>query len=106
MAHDRREEVCAEFADALWEQLSAADPGSDAQLILARTAIAAFAVTPENSGTDRLRDLLAGTVEGLRLDPQIRWSILRALAARDGVALDELEAEKQRDNTLTGAAEF
>ena len=106
VAQDRREQVRAEFADALWEQLGAADSGSDAQLILARTAIAALAATPEASGTDRLRGLLAGTVEGLRLDPQIRWSILRALAARDAVALDELEAEKQRDNTLTGAAEF
>ena len=45
-------------------------------------------------------------MDGLALDPDIRWAILRALAARDAVSAEELEAEKERDNTLTGAAAY
>ena len=74
--------------------------------MLARAAIRALVATPEESGTERLRALLNGEVAGLRMDPEIRWSILRALAARDAITLAELEKEKRRDNTLTGATEF
>ncbi|MDO5032203.1 aminopeptidase N [Corynebacterium sp.] len=102
----QRDAARAEYASRLWELLSTTEAGSDAQLVLARAAIAAQAATPEEVGTERLRALLAGELEGLRLDPNIRWSLLRALAARDAVTPAELEEEKQRDNTLTGAAAF
>ena len=36
----------------------------------------------------------------------VQEAFLRALAARNAVTLAELEEEKQRDNTLTGATEF
>ncbi|OFN38382.1 aminopeptidase N [Corynebacterium sp. HMSC072A04] len=101
-----REEIRADYAERLWEVLQQAPAGSDAQLTVARAAIQALAATPAESGTQRLRALLDGSLDGLALDPDIRWAILRALAARDAVSTEELEAEKERDNTLTGAAAF
>ena len=101
-----REQVRTDYAEAIWGHLDEAEPASDAQLVLARAAIRALAATPEESGTERLKALLSGDIAGLRLDPEIRWSILRALAARNGVTQAELEEEKRRDNTLTGATEF
>ena len=101
-----REEIRADYAERLWEVLQQAPAGSDAQLTVARAAIQALAATPAESGTQRLRALLDGSLDGLALDPDIRWAILRALAARDAVSAEELEAEKERDNTLTGAAAY
>ena len=101
-----REEIRADYAERLWQVLQEAPASSDTQLTLARATIQALAATPDDSGTQRLRALLDGSVDGLALDPDIRWSILRALAARDAVSAEELEAEKERDNTLTGAAAY
>ena len=101
-----REQVRTDYAEAIWGHLAEAEPASDAQLVLARAAIRALAATPEESGTARLKALLSGDIAGLCLDPEIRWSILRALAAHNAVTPAELEDEKQRDNTLTGATEF
>ncbi|MFG6304746.1 aminopeptidase N [Corynebacterium hesseae] len=106
VSEDVREEIRADYAERLWEVLQAAPAGSDAQLTVARAAIQALAATPEESGTQRLRALYDGSLDGLALDPDIRWAILRALAARDAVGAEELEAEKERDNTLTGAAAY
>ncbi|MBE7337951.1 aminopeptidase N [Corynebacterium aurimucosum] len=101
-----REEIRADYAERLWEVLQQAPAGSDAQLTVARATIQALAATPEESGTQRLRALIDGSLDGLALDPDIRWAILRALAARDAVSAEELETEKERDNTLTGAAAY
>ncbi|MDK6807850.1 aminopeptidase N [Corynebacterium sp. HMSC062E11] len=106
VSEDDREEIRADYAERLWEVLQQAPAGSDAQLTVARAAIQAFAANPAESGTPRLRALYDGSLDGLALDPDIRWAILRALAARDAVNSDELEAEKERDNTLTGAAAY
>lgn len=106
VSDDVRESIRADYAERLWEVLQAAPGGSDAQLTVARAAIQALAATPEESGTQRLRALIDGSLDGLALDPDIRWSILRALAARDAVSAEELEAEKEHDNTLTGAAAY
>lgn len=106
VSDDVRESIRADYAGRLWEVLQGAPGGSDAQLTVARAAIQALAATPEESGTQRLRALLDGSLDGLALDPDIRWSILRALAARDAIGAEELEAEKERDNTLTGAAAY
>lgn len=106
VSDDVRESIRADYAERLWEVLQGAPGGSDAQLTVARAAIQALAATPEESGTQRLRALIDGSLDGLALDPDIRWSILRALAARDAVSAEELEAEKEHDNTLTGAAAY
>ncbi|QPK79151.1 aminopeptidase N [Corynebacterium lizhenjunii] len=104
-----RDDFRVQFADALWELLQdphRAPSASDAQLTVARTTISALAATPAPEGTERLRFLLDGQLEGLRLDPDVRWAILGALASRDAVSLAELEQERAADNTLTGAAAF
>ncbi|OHO54870.1 aminopeptidase N [Corynebacterium sp. HMSC035E02] len=106
VSEEAREEIRADYAERLWEVLQQAPAGSDAQLTVARAAIQALAATPAESGTQRLRALYDGSLDGLALDPDIRWAILRALAARDAVSAEELEAEKERDNTLTGAAAY
>ncbi len=81
------------YADRLWSLLS--DTQGEAALILARAAV-------DVVGPDRLRKL-GGIV---KLDPDLEWAILRALAARNAVGIDELEAAKAADATLTGAACF
>ena len=99
-----QDEVLADVAARLWDLLGAQEAGSDAQLTVARAAIRALAAAPE--GSERLRVLLDGGVEGLRLDPDIRWAVLRALAAHGAVEEAELDAEGTRDDTLTGKAEL
>ncbi|APT87942.1 aminopeptidase N [Corynebacterium flavescens] len=99
-----REATRVSYADDLWAILRDAAPGSDAQLVLARASIAALADSPADTATQRLRELLAGELSGLRLDPDIRWALLRALSARDAVSTAELDAGKERDYTLTGQA--
>lgn len=69
-------------------------------MLLIRAAINALGSTPE-PGNDRLRAVLDDAT-----DPDIRWAVLRALAAREAVSQEELDAEKERDNTLTGAAAY
>lgn len=101
---DRREAARTDYAEKIWKLMQDAEAASDTQLVLARAAIGAAAATPEESGTQKLESLLGGDVDGLCLDPDIRWAILRGLAARNAVEPEQLDAELQRDDTLTGAA--
>lgn len=98
----RRDDILARYASSLWRLLGDAEPGSDAQLVLARAAVAALAWSPEVDATTSLAGLLAGQVEGLALTPDLRWSVLQGLAARGGVDATTLDAELARDDTLTG----
>lgn len=106
LSDDRREAKRAEVADKFWALLQAAEPGSDAQLTIARSTIAALASTPDASGTSRLNDMLQEGIRGLLLSPDLRWSIIQALAARDALPQEVLEQQREDDNTLTGAAEY
>jgi aminopeptidase N len=91
----------AEHAEA---GLRAAPPGSDLQLTFAR-ALASTA-----RGDDHLALLSglvsgSGTVEGLEVDTELRWTIVRALAAAGGDPgdLEQLiAAEEERDPTDAG----
>ncbi|HAT1132981.1 TPA: aminopeptidase N [Corynebacterium striatum] len=89
-----------DYATQIWELLQQAEKGTDTHLLLIRAAINALGSTPE-PGNDRLRAVLDDAT-----DPDIRWAVLRALAAREAVSQEELDAEKERDNTLTGAAAY
>jgi len=92
----------ARLAAAAWEQLGAAEPGSDRQLIWSRHWLA----TIDDSGDlARARALLEGTAEvpGLALDTDLRWDVVGVLAsnaADDDGAL--IEAELRRDPTDIG----
>ncbi|MPV88615.1 aminopeptidase N [Georgenia ruanii] len=95
----------AELAEGAWQRLTAAEPGSDAQLVWARAFAAAAAVVPGAGG--RARGLLDGAerVAGLPLDPELRWSLWRALAATGSASRAELDAELERDPTADGVTQ-
>src|SRR5690625_5789509 len=83
LPEEQRDDARAEIAQTSWNLLTSADPGSDAQLTIARSTIASLAATPEDSGTAHLQKILDGDIAGLQLSPDLRWSIIRGLAARD-----------------------
>ena len=106
LPEDQRDVARAEIAQTSWNLLTSADPGSDAQLTIARSTIASLAATPEDSGTAHLQKILDGDIAGLQLSPDLRWSIIRGLAARDALSPGVLDQQRQDDNTLTGEAEY
>ncbi|RIX30623.1 aminopeptidase N [Amnibacterium setariae] len=88
-----------QLGDGLLRLLSEAEPGSDAQLQLARS-FARVARTDEQ--LDRLADLDAGAAEGLPLDPELRWQILTGLVAGGRAGEAEIAALLATDDTATG----
>jgi aminopeptidase N len=81
--------------------LEKADAGSDVQLVWARTLIAA-ARAPSQLAL--VKGILDGTVhfEGLQVDIDLRWHIVRALASDGAIGPTEIKAELQRDPTDAG----
>ncbi|SKB04870.1 aminopeptidase N [Aeromicrobium choanae] len=84
-----------------WEQgvaelLSSAEAGSDHQLAFAR-ALASAATS-----ADLLRQVLGGSVEGLELDADLRWTYIRGLARLGDADEAEIDAELARDDTNQG----
>ena len=98
----RRGELREELYSGIVNELHAADPGSDRQIIWARAAAAAG--RRSNSHDGLLRGLLAGDagVRGLSVDSDLRWRLWLALAAGGSATRDELDAELERDNTAAG----
>ncbi|WLQ06075.1 aminopeptidase N [Arthrobacter oryzae] len=99
-----RAAVRGSFLDAAARELAAAKPGSDHQLAWARTL-----ATTSRQATGRLdlvRGILDGTtvIEGLAVDPELRWSLWHALAANGQATEAELDAELARDTTASGRA--
>jgi aminopeptidase N len=90
------------LAAAALQHLRLAEPGSDHQLAWTR----AF-VSTARSDTDvaLVRGLLDGSfdVPGLAVDAELRWHIVRNLAARGAIGDDVIEAEAERDATAAGA---
>ena len=88
---------------ALSEMLATAEQGTDGQLIIARALAGQAAVTP--SASARVRDLLEHGTDGLDLGPDLRWALVRALAATgelDRAGVDEALAA---DDTMDGRLE-
>ncbi|YAL84246.1 aminopeptidase N [Dermacoccaceae bacterium W4C1] len=79
-----------------------AEPGSDAQLQLVH-AFSARAHSPAD--VELVRGWLTeqAPLAGLEVDTEMRWSLLTALAAAGAVDASELDAERERDATATGA---
>jgi aminopeptidase N len=91
----------AQIAAAAHDALLSAKPGSDLQLVWART-LASVATADEHVGL--LQDLLSGARElpGLAVDAELRWHLLRRLTAL-GMADDQaVDAELTRDATAAG----
>ena len=91
-----------QLAAVATEQLSTAEPGSDHQLAWAQL-LCWTAAAPDQ--LDLLAALQAGqeTVPGLTVDADLRWAILRRLAAVGRVRGADIDAELARDATDTGA---
>ncbi|MDB1086735.1 aminopeptidase N [Streptomyces sp. ACA25] len=98
---DWRETGLTRWTEAALEHLRAAAPGSDHQLAWAR-AFAAAARTEEQ--LDLLAGLLdgTGTLEGLTVDTELRWTFLERLAATGRADEQEIDAELKRDATSAG----
>ena len=97
----RRDALRHEWEAGLRDLLHAAEPGSNAQLIFARS-YAASVVSDE--GAAEARSLLGGSasLEGLVVDTDLRWALVTGLA-KAGAADDALiDAELERDATIAG----
>ncbi|AXA95881.1 aminopeptidase N [Microbacterium sp. PM5] len=103
-AADRdRPALAAGWLETAWSALQRAVPGSDAQLIWAR-AVGAAAAVCDDRATD-LGAILADSAPapaGLRLDPDLRWAWLVALAATAHADDTDIERELRADDTASG----
>jgi aminopeptidase N len=91
----------AELSDLAFGLLKSAPGGSDLQLSYARCA-AANATTDQQ--LDHVAALLRGetTIDGLAIDTELRWALLRRLVVTGRAAETEIEAEQERDDTNAG----
>ncbi|PSL00818.1 membrane alanyl aminopeptidase [Murinocardiopsis flavida] len=89
------------LADRLRDLLTAAEPGGDLQLAYAQ-AFAGAAVSGEHLSL--VQGLLDGalTVDGLEIDTDLRWTLLRRLVAQGQAGEKEITAELAADPTATG----
>ena len=92
------------LAEAAYEHLRHAEPGSDHQLTWART-FAVAARRPEHVAV--LHGLLEGTttIGGLAVDTELRWHLLQCLVGMGAAGDDDIEAELRRDPTDAGQRE-
>jgi aminopeptidase N len=89
------------LAARAFDLLDASEPGSDCQLAFVRAA-AANATTDDQ--LTRVADLLDGnaSIDGLAIDTELRWALLRQLVATGCRGDAEIEAELDRDDTAAG----
>ncbi len=89
------------LADSALEHLKTAQSASDRQLVWARSFIG-NARSKEHLGL--VRGLLDGSTgfEGLAIDTELRWLIVRSLASTGSIGDDVIEAEYRRDATDRG----
>jgi aminopeptidase N len=101
VAPANRAAVRARWEAGLLDLTKAAEPRSDHQLALVRGL--SSAATETRTG-DFLAGLLDGTtaLEGLAVDTDLRWALMTGLAHMGRVDEAAIEAELQRDNTISG----
>ncbi|MFC5183084.1 aminopeptidase N [Actinomadura harenae] len=89
------------MADALYDLAREAAPGSDFQLAYVQ-AFTAVATSAEHLAY--VRGLLDGTeiLDGLTVDTELRWTLLRRLVSTGEAGQDALDAEVKRDPTAAG----
>jgi aminopeptidase N len=94
----RATEGWARLAEAAWQGMTDADPGSDRQLVWFHTFTRA-------TGDHRLRELYDGaiTIEGLPLDTDARWRMLHGLVAHGAASDEDIATELARDASSTAA---
>ena len=89
------------LADAAYEHLQGTDAASDHQLAWARAFVSA-ARSDEHVAV--VRGLLDGTLEipGLAIDTELRWHMVRMLAAIGAIGDEAIDAEYKLDETAAG----
>jgi aminopeptidase N len=98
---DWRGSGMAQMATSLRGMLMTAEPGSDHQLVYAQ-AFAWLATSPADLG------LLAGlldssmSIDGLVIDTDLRWQLLRRLVSRGAAGQAKIDAELDSDRTDAG----
>jgi len=97
-----RPQLLARWQSGVEELLGRSAAGSDHQLALARSFAAAV---EDDSAADRLHGWLCGNgvPEGLAIDPELRWTIVINLARLGRLRDDDITAELEQDQTITGA---
>lgn len=98
-APTKRDSARLKVGNAYEQMLKAATAGSDHQLQFARN-FTSFAASAEHN--DLIKELLDGKLAGLKVDADLRWSFVIALAERGLMDKSALAAELLKDNTLTG----
>ncbi|HEX2498276.1 MAG TPA: ERAP1-like C-terminal domain-containing protein, partial [Actinomycetes bacterium] len=96
-----RPEGLAAVAARMKDLLYAAAPGSDHQLAWARAFVDAASSAEDIA---LIRGLLADSerIEGLAMDPELRWQLLSHLVVLGAAGEDDIDAELDRDNTAAG----
>ena len=96
-----RETGFALLADALYGLMTEAEPGSDRQLNYAQAFVS---VAASDEHLAYVRGLLDGSVslDGLVIDTDLRWGLLRRLVVRGAADESAIEAELRRDPTAAG----
>jgi aminopeptidase N len=96
-ADERRRRLAARA----FELLDASESAGDLQLAFARAAITNAS---DDGQLSRVAALLDGseTIDGLRIDTDLRWLLLHRLVATGRFGSEAVEAELERDNTSAG----
>ena len=100
-APEHRAALLDRWESGLRELLMAAEPGSDHQLTFARSYAGA---AHTDQALDDLEGLLSGSLEidSLAVDTDLRWALVIHLARTGRFGAEEIAAELQRDNTISG----
>jgi aminopeptidase N len=93
---EARPALAQRWEAGLNELVDAAEPGSDHQLALVR------ALASASSDPARLRAILGGSLTGLTVDTDLRWSLVTALARLGDADEAEIAATLEADNTISG----
>ena len=102
-APTKRDSARLRVGNAYEKMLQQAAAGSDLQLQFARN-FTSFASSAEHN--DLIKELLDGNLVGLKVDADLRWIFVIALAERGLMDKDELAFQLQKDNTLNGQLSY
>jgi aminopeptidase N len=89
------------MADALHDLARSAEPGSDRQLAFVQAFVGVATCDEHLSFVAGLLDGSA-TLDGLTVDTELRWGLLRRLVVRGVAGETEIAAELERDATAAG----
>ena len=93
-----REALRKKKSEGLYKLATTAKPGSDEQLALVR----GFANGATVADAPRVKEFLDGKLNGLTVDSEMRWALVKSLAERGIFGGAEVDAEYQKDKTADG----